>query len=66
MQLIARCGSLGPPARAGCYRWFGTALSVLTDGHFVKTGCPRLASRAGRVECTAGARRMNEALITFA
>ena len=66
MQLIARCGSLGAGVRAGCYRWFGKRLSVLTDGHFAKTGCPRLASRAGRAECTVGARRMNEPLITFA
>ncbi len=66
MQLIARCGSLSAPSRAGCYRWFGTALSVLSDGRFAKTGCPRLTTRPGRAACAAGARRMNEALITFA
>jgi hypothetical protein len=66
MQLISRCGSLSALVRAGCYRWFGTTLSVLTDGRFAKTGCPRLSTRLGRVECAAGARRMNDALITFA
>jgi hypothetical protein len=65
LKLISRCASLGATSRAGCYRWFGTTLSVLTDGRFAKQGCRRLTSRAGRAGCTAGARRMNDALITF-
>jgi hypothetical protein len=64
LQLISRCASLSRAARAGCYRWFGTTLSVLTDGRFAKQGCARLR-RPGRAECVSGAKRMNDPLITF-
>jgi hypothetical protein len=46
LELIAHCGSLAKPARAGCYSWFGRTLTVLTDGRFAKQGCRRLTSRA--------------------
>jgi hypothetical protein len=62
LELIAHCGSLAKPARAGCYSWFGRTLTVLTDGRFAKQGCRRLTSRAGRA---AGSRRIDDALITF-
>jgi hypothetical protein len=65
LQLIKRCGSLAASSRAGCYSWFGRTLSVLTDGRFAKEGCRQLTSRIGRTWCAAGARRMNDALITF-
>jgi hypothetical protein len=65
LKLISQCASLGASSRAGCYRWFGTTLSVLTDRRFAKEGCRQLTSRAGRAGCAAGARRMNDALITF-
>jgi hypothetical protein len=65
LELISKCRSLSVASRAGCYRWFGTTLSVLTDGRFAKEGCRRVP-RAGRAECAIGAKRMNDALITFA
>jgi hypothetical protein len=37
---------------------------VITDGAFERTGCPQLAG-AARSECVAGARSMEEALVTF-
>ena len=52
----------GPRA---CYRWLGKTLAVLTDGEFARAGCPRLAGAAARRECEAGARRMDEPLVTF-
>jgi hypothetical protein len=65
LKLIAHCGSLGASARAGCYSWFGRTLTVLTDGRFAKQGCRQLTSRAGRAGCAAGARRIDDPLITF-
>ena len=65
LKLIARCGSLATSARAGCYSWFGRTLTVLTDGRFAKRGCRQLTSRAGRAACAAGARRIDDPLITF-
>ena len=65
LKLISGCASLAASSRAGCYRWFGTTLSVLTNRRFAKQGCRQLASRSGRAGCTAGARRMNDPLVTF-
>jgi hypothetical protein len=62
--LIERCGKMGAVARRGCYEWLGTALAVVTNGRFRERGCPFI-SRAGRSACTAGAMRMNRALVTF-
>jgi hypothetical protein len=45
-------------------RWHWT-LTVLTDGVVEQEGCQRLAARAARRHCRAGARSMNEALVTF-
>jgi hypothetical protein len=65
LRLIQRCGRFAAGARAACYRWLGKALAVVTDGDFRRKGCPRLhPSRASR-ECEEGARRMEEALVTF-
>jgi hypothetical protein len=49
-----------PPAAAGSAR-----LAVLTDGGFEHEGCPQLTSVAARRACQAGARTMNDALVTF-
>lgn len=65
LKLIAQCRSLAASARAGCYSWFGRTLTVLTDGRFGKQGCRQLTSRAGRAGCAAGARRIDDPLITF-
>ncbi len=66
LQLISRCGSLAGAARSGCYAWFGTTFSVVTNGRFAKTGCPRLASILGRAACLLGAKEMDRPLVTFA
>lgn len=63
VRLIEGCERVGP--RAACYRWLGKALAVLTDGRFARAGCPRLESASARRACDAGARRMDEALVTF-
>jgi hypothetical protein len=63
VSLIERCGKMAPRARAGCYEWLGTALSVVTNGRFEELGCPFIS--AGRTPCLAGARRMGEPLVTF-
>jgi hypothetical protein len=51
--------------RAACYRWLGKTLAVLTDGEFARTGCPQLVDEDARRECRAGARRLDEPLVTF-
>ncbi len=64
VKLIERCGALRRSARGACFEWLGTALSVVTNGRFQRLGCPFIP-RAGRDGCLAGARRMNDALVTF-
>jgi hypothetical protein len=62
--LIERCGRMIARARQGCYEWLGTALAVVTNGRFEELACPFI-SRSGRSACLTGARRMDEALVTF-
>ena len=64
VRLIRRCGRFDGSARAECYRWLGKTLAVLTDGEFGRSGCPQLRAAARR-ECEAGARTIDEALVTF-
>jgi hypothetical protein len=64
VELIGGCRRLRGGPRAACYRWLGKTLSVLTDGEFATAGCPKLRAAARR-ECEAGARSMDEALVTF-
>jgi hypothetical protein len=64
VDLIGRC-DLVRTARGACYRWLGKTLAVLTNGEFERAGCPRLGTAAARRQCRAGARSMNEALVTF-
>jgi hypothetical protein len=64
VKLIQRCELFAGASRGACYRWLGKTLAVLTDGDFARTGCPRLVADAHR-ECSAGARTMNDALVTF-
>jgi hypothetical protein len=65
VELIGRCELFVGATRAACYRWLGKTLAVLTDGVFGQTGCPQLAGAAARRQCRAGARRLDEALVTF-
>jgi hypothetical protein len=64
VRLIEACGRLRRSARGACYEWLGTTLSVVTNGRFERLACPFIQDR-GRAACTAGARRMNDALVTF-
>ena len=65
VDLIRRCAVFTGAPRAACFRWLGKTLAVLTDGEFARSGCPRLAAARARELCRAGARRMNDALVTF-
>jgi hypothetical protein len=65
VALIGRCARFAGAARGACYRWLGKALAVLTNGDFETEGCPRLGSAAGRRQCVAGARTMEQPLVTF-
>ncbi len=65
LALIRLCSKFEPEARPGCYEWFGKALSVVTNGDFMKT-CAELDSQKARDACEAGAKRMNQPLVTFA
>ena len=65
VRLTDRCATLAGPVRPECYRWLGKAITVVTDGAFARSGCPRLADPAGRRECAEGARTANAALETF-
>jgi len=65
VRLVGGCERFAPATRDACYRWLGRTLAVLTDGEFGRTGCPRLPGADARRECEAGARRMDEPLVTF-
>jgi hypothetical protein len=65
VRLIRRCELFAGATRASCYTWLGKTLAVLTDGDFEQAGCPELAEPDARAECLAGARSMEEALVTF-
>jgi hypothetical protein len=65
VDLISRCPVFTGPARAACFRWLGKTIAVLTDGRFARVGCPRLEPAGARRQCRAGARTMEEALVTF-
>jgi hypothetical protein len=65
VRLIGRCELFAGATRAGCYRWLGKAIAVLTDGAFEQAGCPKLAKADARRQCRAGARTMEDALVTF-
>ena len=64
VRLIGRCELLSAAARGACYRWLGKTITVVTDGAFARSGCPQL-SGAARRECAAGARSVDDALVTF-
>lgn len=66
ISFTGRCGSLVAGVRAQCFIWVGTAMGVLTDGSFAKTGCPSLPSPSARADCVAGVKLMSQPLVTFA
>jgi hypothetical protein len=63
--LIGDCEHFPSGVQLGCDWWLGKALGVLTDGKFLKTGCPQLATAAGRKACTEGVESMDGPLVTF-
>ena len=66
VSFIERCGTLPAGTKAACFVWVGTAMGVMTNGSFAKTGCPSLHSPAARADCVAGVKLMSQPLITFA
>ncbi len=63
--LIGDCEHFRGAVALGCFRWLGKALGVLTDGGFLRTGCPLLATAAARAACAEGVKSMDEPLVTF-
>jgi hypothetical protein len=62
VELIRSCDAFGGATRPA---WLGKTFAVITDGGFEQTGCSRLAAAPARRACVAGARSMDEALVTF-
>jgi hypothetical protein len=65
VRLLGRCERFAGTTRTACYRWFGKAVTVLTDGAFGRQGCPLLERADARRFCRAGAREFENALVTF-
>jgi hypothetical protein len=63
LNLIETCGEFRA-ARPSCFSWLGRTLNVVTNGRFERVGCPALYPLDRRA-CLAGARRINDALVTF-
>jgi hypothetical protein len=64
-ELARTCDLFRGGTRAGCYRWLGKTISVVTDGAFGERGCRQLRDPLARRACSAGARAVDEALVTF-
>lgn len=65
LRLIRTCALMPRSARPGCYAWFGRTLTIVTDGRFARTGCPRLARAGARAACARGAAATEQPLHTF-
>jgi hypothetical protein len=65
VRLLGGCERFNGSARGACYQWLGKTIAVLTDRAFEREGCPRLGPPDARQLCRAGARTMEEALVTF-
>ena len=65
VDLIGGYDRFAAATRAACYRWVGKTLAVVTDGEVARSGCPQLAAPEARRDCEAGARSMDDALVTF-
>jgi hypothetical protein len=66
LRLLRTCSALPESTRGGCYSWFGRTLNVVTNGRFEKAGCSQLGTPLARASCVAGARKLGQALGTFA
>ncbi len=64
LELLSRCELFAGATRTGCYEWLGKTITVVTDGEFARTGCPRLRGDA-RGACAAGAESSEGPLVTF-
>jgi hypothetical protein len=62
-RLIGECARFASPARAGCARWLGLTLNLVTNGGFARV-CQTLAP-AERAPCAAGARSYTGPIVTF-
>ncbi len=62
IDLLRSCHGFAAAVRTDCYRWFGRTLTLVTEGRF---DCAQAGSRAGRAACRAGARKLDEPLVTF-
>ena len=62
VEEIRYCDLFLDRVRRACFRWYGQALAVLTDGRF--DGCAELDPEAARA-CAAGAQALEEPLETF-
>jgi hypothetical protein len=62
-RLIGECARFAASAQAGCARWLGLTLNLVTNGRFARV-CPTLA-RAERAPCAAGARSYTGPIVTF-
>jgi hypothetical protein len=65
VRLAGRCELFAGATRTACYRWLGKAVAVLTDGAFLRRGCPLLEPADAPRACAAGARELESALETF-
>ena len=65
LALFRVCAQMPAGAEAGCAAWFGRTFNVVTNGTFLRDGCPRLATATERAGCTSGARRWGRPLVTF-
>ncbi len=65
LALFGGCRRFPAAARAGCERWLGLTLQLVTNGRFERQGCPRLPTATERATCAAGARRARGPIVTF-
>lgn len=65
LRLIRRCRVLGRSQGDDCTEIVARNLNVLTNGRFEHEGCPMLQSSRSRRSCRRGARRFEQALITY-
>ncbi len=65
LALFRVCARMPAGDAAGCAAWFGRTFNVVTNGGFLRDGCPRLPAPAERAACAAGAIQWGRPLVTF-
>ncbi len=65
VALFRVCARMPAGGAAGCAAWFGRTFNVVTNGGFLRDGCPRLPVPAERAACAAGALQWSRPLVTF-